>query len=513
MAGSLLQLQRQLVVACSLLGLWATTPRWARAQGTSAQGAAATPTSPPTATLRGTVYDSVAARPWAGATIQLVPTASPEASRSVRTDSLGRFRVDSLPAGEWLVGLMGARLDSLGVEQLAQRVTLRDKRTTRVTLAIPSARTLITRICGDSVARDSSGILHGVLRSTAPGRPGIAGMVRVQWVVYTLTRGRMARSLPGLEIATAPTGEFRLCGVPTGAMVRLRAWSGIDSTGILDVELDPTGIAYQELTVGSARRIAMPLIGRERDSAAVATATAAKIPAEEALLPASVPVLRGSGRLEGLLRGAGGQPVPNARVTVWGSGLTAMSGNDGRARLADLPTGSYLLDVRALGYEPHRLIVELIPDSTVTVAVRMEKLMLLDTVRIRALRAQTLGPDMQEFSQRRKQGLGRFLGPEELERLNPLFIADIFRTIPSVRVQTGGMGGDQIFMRGGGLTNVCTPDVYVDRARIFTEGGLDSFVPPSQIRAVEVYTSTFVPPEYNTMSGCGVIVIWTGPRR
>ncbi|MEI6741320.1 MAG: TonB-dependent receptor, partial [Gemmatimonadaceae bacterium] len=490
-----------LVVVCSLLGLQATTACSAGAQ------------SAPTASLRGTVYDSVAAKPMAGATIQLVLANAPEASRSVRTDSLGGFRVDSLPAGEWLVGLMGARLDSLGVEQLAQRVTLRDKRTARVTLAIPSARTLITRICGDSVARDSSGLLHGVLRRASPERPGIQGTVRVQWVDYTLTRGTMTRSLSGLEFTTAPTGEYRLCGVPTGAMVRLRAWSGTDSTGILDVELNPTGLAYQDLTVGSARRQAMPLSGRERDSAAVAAATAAKIPAEEALLPESVPVLRGTGRIEARLRGPAGQPVPNARVTVWGSGLSTISGADGRVRLAELPTGSYLLDVRALGYEPHRRIVDLLPDSTVAVAVGMEKLMLLDTVRVRALRAQAMGPDIQEFSQRRKQGMGRFLGPEELERINPIFIADVFRMIPSVRVQTGGMGGDQIFMRGGGLTNVCAPDIYVDRARIFTEGGLDSFVPPSQIRAVEVYTSNFVPPEYNTMSGCGVIVIWTGSRK
>ena len=489
-------------MVCSLLGLQATTACSAGAQSAPA----------PTASLRGTVYDSVAAKPMAGATIQLVLANAPEASRSVRTDSLGGFRVDSLPAGEWLVGLMGARLDSLGVEQLAQRVTLRDKRTARVTLAIPSARTLITRICGDSVARDSSGLLHGVLRRASPERPGIQGTVRVQWVVYTLTRGAIARSLSGLEFTTAPTGEYRLCGVPTGAMVRLRAWSGTDSTGILDVELDPTGLAYQDLTVGSARRQAMPLTGRERDSAAVATATATRIPAEEALLPESVPVLRGSGRLEGLLRGAGGQPVPNARVIVWGSGLTAMSGADGRARLADLPTGSYLLDVRALGYEPHRRIVDLLPDSTVAVAVGMEKLMLLDTVRVRALR-ESIDPNLQEFSQRRKQGMGRFLGPEELERINPIFLDDVFRTIPSVRVQAGGMGGDQIFMRGGGRSNVCVPDIYVDGVRIVIEDGLNWFVPPSQIRAVEVYTSNFRPPEYSRMEGCGVIVIWTGSRR
>ncbi len=469
-----------------------------------------------TASLRGTVYDSVAGRPMAGAALHLVNAAAPEANRVVRADSLGRFRIDSIAAGEWLIGLMGARLDSLGIEQLVKRITLRERRTSRITVAIPSAHTLIARICGDSVARDSSGILHGVLRSTAPGRPGIAGTVRVQWAVFTLTRGRIVRSLPGLEIATAPTGEFSLCGVPTGAMVRLRAWSDTDSTGILDVELEPTGIVYQELSVGSARRITVPLSGRERDSAAVATATAAQIPAEEALLPDSVPALRGTGRLEGLLRGNGGQPISNARVTVWGSGLLAMSGGDGRARLTDLPTGSYLVDIRAIGYEPHRRIVDLMPDSMVTIAVRMDKLTLLDTVRIRALR-ESMAPNLQEFFQRRQQGMGRYLGPDELERIRPEFLSDVFRSITGVRVQAGGRGGDQIYMRGGSRMNLCSPDIFVDRFQISHEDGLDFVVPPSQIRAVEVYSANFVPPEFSSSlgptSGCGVILIWTGARR
>ena len=43
---------------------------------------------------------------------------------------------------------------------------------------------------------------------------------------------------------------------------------------------------------------------------------------------------------------------------------------------------------------------------------------------------------------------------------------------------------------------------------------VNAIVSMDQIRAVEVYAhSSLVPVEYQTTSGCGVIAIWTGPRK
>jgi hypothetical protein len=43
---------------------------------------------------------------------------------------------------------------------------------------------------------------------------------------------------------------------------------------------------------------------------------------------------------------------------------------------------------------------------------------------------------------------------------------------------------------------------------------LDSFIPPDNVAAVEVYQTGYVPAEFQDIfSGCGTIVVWTGPRR
>lgn len=77
--------------------------------------------------VSGVVRDTMARSPLAGALVQLAPYDNgctdngstdhgSTVNRSVQSDSLGRFAIDDVPAGRYLVGFLHPLLDSLGVE-------------------------------------------------------------------------------------------------------------------------------------------------------------------------------------------------------------------------------------------------------------------------------------------------------------------------------------------------------------------------------------------------------------
>ena len=71
------------------------------------------------ATVRGSVFDSLAHAPLPDALVQLVgdDLVSPY-GHTVRSDSLGTFEFTDVPAGRYLLGFIHPMLDSLGIEPL-----------------------------------------------------------------------------------------------------------------------------------------------------------------------------------------------------------------------------------------------------------------------------------------------------------------------------------------------------------------------------------------------------------
>ncbi len=161
--------------------------------------------------LRGVAYDSVRAQPLALATIQLVNTRDRGESHAIRADSLGRFGIDGLEPGTWIVGALHPSLDSLAVDELSARVDVKATGTSRMVIAVPSGRALVARVCGDAAARDSSGYVHGLLRDMRSVESGAPGTVRVQWVEFTLKNARLERSLDGVEVLSTATGRYPPC--------------------------------------------------------------------------------------------------------------------------------------------------------------------------------------------------------------------------------------------------------------------------------------------------------------
>ena len=128
---------------------------------------------------------------------------------------------------------------------------------------------------------------------------------------------------------------------------------------------------------------------------------------------------------------------------------------------------------------------------------------------------------MRGFEERRRGGLGRFLGPEDIARRNPIVTSDIFRMVPGLTVERSELGSPRIPMRGI-FAETCVPAVYLDGRFMsdLTADDIDSWVKPKEIAGIEVYVGPAVPPQFSTgMAGsaitgevCGSIVIWTRMR-
>ncbi|MEN9593138.1 MAG: hypothetical protein RJA21_1614, partial [Gemmatimonadota bacterium] len=68
------------------------------------------------ARIVGTVFDSAATQWLGGATVQLVDAANPSNVRTAVTTANGRFAIDSVAVGTYLIGYFHQRLDQLAIE-------------------------------------------------------------------------------------------------------------------------------------------------------------------------------------------------------------------------------------------------------------------------------------------------------------------------------------------------------------------------------------------------------------
>lgn len=462
--------------------------------------------------LRGTVYDSVSARPLDAAFVQLVWEADAQESRSVMTDANGQFLLTGLKPGGWVATAYHARIDSVGVTRLLQRVLVPSAGTASLELALPSAPTLIGRVCGaDTTGRENVGFVHGELSEARGTRAPALGHVLVQWVDVALQVDSAVAYVRVPHTRLAPTdsaGRFVVCGIPAGGAIRVQGQSARDTTGLVELRVPGHGIALANLRVGPSRVIALG-----GDAAALAdTVGAARSSAGTP--PPLLSVRGGDGRVDGRIVTASGEPVVSASLSIPGTGLTARTDAQGDFSLRNVPAGTWPLEVRAIGFTPMRRVVDILADAVTEHRSTLERHAALDTVQIRARRALQADPHLRAFEGRRRTGLGRYQGPEEIARILPMRVGDILRTMAGVRTVYQG-GRELIRMRDG--SGECIPDVWIDGMRMFGgnhDGDIDGFLFAGEVRAVEVYSPMLpVPPQFHAVGNrCGVIAFLTGAR-
>lgn len=452
------------------------------------------------ARVTGVVFDSIAMRPLENATVQLVLMSGVSRSRSVVTAPNGSFSFDSVGAGTWLLGFFHSSFDLFESVGSLTRVDIRAPGSIHVPLATPSSKTIVSRVCKVDAAKDSTGLFIGYVRRAERTALRDTGHVRVQWSEVTVSKDGIFRNAPSLEAHTTSFGAFAICGVPLQASVTVRAWAGSDSSGLVELEMPERALLQRDLVIGAVTRtdVRAPNDSASGDSAVVAQ------------------LARGNGHIRGTVRRPNGQPIDGARLIYWGSGVEAASNANGVYSMRDLPTGTWTLEARALGFLPIRRAIDVYPDSDVVADLQMESLKtVLDTVKVTAQRIY-MSPDMREFEMRKKSGWGYFMDEDAINKRDPIYVSDLFRMTPGVTVMWSGGFGYSILMRSRSLMSAyCVPAYFIDGMRVSVDGGqIDNWVSPQDIRAVEVYTrASNVPPQFNTMDGCGSIVIHTGGRR
>ncbi len=449
--------------------------------------------------LRGVVYDSLAMQPLAGAFVQAVSVADVTKSLAATTDAYGAFRIDSIPAGTWLVGFQHPALDSLSLELAPARVLVRGGDAATVALAVPAGPTLVQRLC-NRPTRDATALFLGIARSAVTGAPIPEARVRAQWSTLQVTTSGIRTARPLVTGIAGSEGGVAICGLPERSQISVRAWAAGDSSGVILLDLPPSGILRRDLFIGPAtrQRVVVARDSVRRDSL-------------------TVTVLHGEGRVRGRVRGATGTPLSGARLQVRGAGggevVTAASGT---FAIPDLPLGTFTLEARAVGYQPLRLPVDIVRGADAPLELEMLATgTSLDTVKV-VTRPDLDERRMQEFERRRKLGFGKFFDEKTVAERNTGFLTDLLRATPGIQVISGQQsGGDQVVMKGTGVQSYCVPALFLNGMQVTdTDGNLDSFVSMSDVRGVEVYTrTTEIPAEFQTTRSCGAIVVWTGGKR
>lgn len=470
--------------------------------------------APRVARISGTVFDSVGGRVLRGAVVQLASIRDVARARTSHSDSSGGFAFDSVELGTYLIGFAHPLLDSLGFEAPAARVDVRTGGEVRAPLATMSARSMVARSCKAGTAKDPTGLVLGRVRETSHGEPVAGATVLVQWREYTIGKGKIDQALPFVEVKTHEDGSYAICGVPAPGTIMVRASTDSASSGFVDLEVPTEGLLRRDMWIGrwslqTVRAVDTARAAVVADSVAEGAAVAAA--PRDSAMGANVQVLRGGGVLNGVVRGSNGLPIAGARLLVWGSGVSATTAADGSFSMRSLPAGSHTVDIRALGFLPTRQVLDIGDASLRSEALTMEPIAtFLDTVKVQGSHS-FYSQAMEGFERRRRSPLGYFLGVDDMKRLSPLYVADLFRTIPGVNVRPNDYSGYTVSMRGMASGASCSPAVFLDGVQQFeTEGDLELLVALHDLRGVEVYPKGAVaPPQFRGSDSCGSIVFWS----
>ena len=184
--------------------------------------------------VSGIVYDSIGRRRLPGAVVQLVPAENPRGpSFGTTADRNGRFRIDSVPSGPYLVGFFHPEIEQMGLVLPARLVAIHGARAT-VILATPSPATLARSLCPANAPSDSSATLTGFVRDADTGSPLPGSNVVMLWTDITIDEHGMRRQRRQYPIPVAEDGRYLACGVPAGTALTLRAERGEDVSGFVE---------------------------------------------------------------------------------------------------------------------------------------------------------------------------------------------------------------------------------------------------------------------------------------
>ncbi len=472
---------RLLTLACTV-GAAGT----ARSQSTStpaaASGAAPGTAHSPFGAITGIVVDSLHGRPLAGAQISVEGLTT-----LAMTDSSGHFRIDSVPPGKYRIGVFHPLLDSLALSIASPPLQVSADSTLAVIFGSPSALTFLRLVCGtiqiDTMAGIGPSVVVGRVLDAETEAPVGGVKVTLTWTdIQAGAKIGVHRIQRMRDTTTGPSGEFRFCHLPPGLNGVARAVVATADTGAVSRPLSLNGRLVVALVLH------VPGTAKPATNSSHGTASS-----DGSAAPSPGGVLTGR-----VMRSDGTGPFAGAQVTVLGSGVTAVTNDSGDFTLHGLPAGSRTLAVRAFGWQPVTMAVDLSVREPRQVVVPLQ-------IRTAALQAvvvtATLNAGLKRvgFDSRRRMGNGHFLGPDDIEQRDPLEFVDLMEGMVGLTRHPGPYGED--YLTGTRGSSGCVGYVvdgvpYVE----MTHGDINTFVRPEEVGAVEVYQAAESPAQYATQT-------------
>jgi hypothetical protein len=435
------------------------------------------------ASIRGVATNDLRGGPLSGAYIALLPS-----GKQVATDSGGAFRFEQVATGirQRLV-VMHAMLDTLGITLSSPEFTLRAGEIRSIDLAVPDGASLVRELCGVAATSRGPAALIGFVRDPDTGTPVDSVTISL---VYDLSPVTTVRLPVVRSVRPDSTGHYAICGLPAHARGTIEMTRAGMASSTIPFVADTTSL------------LAIRAFGLSR-STRVAQAPDSGTPLR---------LLKGDATMSGRVVNKAGEPVAGAHVQMQGTAATAITRADGAFTLDSVPTGTQVIDVRKIGFALTEHTVDIVRSGTSLVTVTMMDAPMLKPVVV-SVERRVKDLDAVGFTRRRARGFGFFLEGEQIDK-GPEALGEALRMIPGLRVgydATNQKEQKTIIMssrdNNGCLTYVVDGMVWQNTAG----GDIEKFVRPSEIEALEMYSTATVPGEFMVAGKgkCSVLVIWT----
>ncbi|HJS42889.1 MAG TPA: TonB-dependent receptor [Gemmatimonadales bacterium] len=200
-------------------------------------------------------------------------------------------------------------------------------------------------------------------------------------------------------------------------------------------------------------------------------------------------------------------PLGGATVSLLGLQRQTATDSTGRFTQAGLGPGTYLLEVRAIGYGVTSWLLRLKDGEVVDYVFEVAPLGVeLEAVTVEG-RPALAERRLREFEERRRGGRGVFITQEQVEKGHAATMGDLLRAVPGVRLNC--RSGSCTAQMTRGARGICAADWVVDGMPATYSSS--PAMPVVGIVGVEIYRSPGEAPAQflKSDSQCGVIVIWT----
>ena len=248
--------------------------------------------------------------------------------------------------------------------------------------------------------------------------------------------------------------------------------------------------------------------------------------------PVRPAVLRGFVLHDSTERGIG-----NAELSIEDLELRTLTTGAGDFRLGAIKPGTYLVNIRALGFQPITVRLSFAEGDSLERDFLMLPSRVISIAGVNVTgKAESRNPKVAEFNRRRSMGIGSFVTQERIDSFPGKRLSNFMRELPGLKIQQGnstnatwavGTRGNgsilrmpsvsQMDVRRGARRGLCYSSVYLDGVRVYGGNPEEALfdidqLDPKMIAGIEYFASAAqTPPELNATSAgtCGTVVIWT----